>query len=352
MDERLVEDDEAEPEPLEQLVPPLKHDGRRAPHDDALHALPQQQLLKHEAGLDGLPEPDVVGDEEVHAGERERLPERLELVALGDNPGAQRRLKQRRIRRCDAPPAERVKVGSERPRIVRLEVRLQHRAPRGDDARVCLGVPDDVEPLSLGVVVDAGELDDGGGARRLLDVLHEVGPLANADEAASGELGGGGDHGGGRICARADPRKRRARQARSGRAMPWPYRRMKAALSPTSTSTPILFVDDSALARVAVKRRLVALGLEVVIFGSAAEAAGAHGAAFSAALLDIDLGDGFGPDLAARLREGAPGLPIAFFTAGGPAEVLEAAARIGPVFSKTSELDDAVRWILEASGRG
>jgi hypothetical protein len=38
--------------------------------------------------------------------------------------------------------------------------------------------------------------------------LNEVGPLTNADEAASGELGSGGDHGGGRICARRDPRKR------------------------------------------------------------------------------------------------------------------------------------------------
>jgi two-component system, chemotaxis family, sensor kinase CheA len=122
---------------------------------------------------------------------------------------------------------------------------------------------------------------------------------------------------------------------------------MKAALSPR----PILFVDDSAVARVAVKRRLVALGLEVVIFGSAAEASGADGGAFSAALLDIELGDGYGPDLAARLREGAPGLPIAFLTAGGPAEILAAAALLGPVFSKTSELDDAVRWIDEAARR-
>ena len=126
---------------------------------------------------------------------------------------------------------------------------------------------------------------------------------------------------------------------------------MKAALSPDSNSTPraILFVDDSALARVAVTRRLEAVGLSVVTLASAAEAAGVDGAAFSAALLDLELGDGFGTDVAARLREGAPGLPIAFFTAGGPAEILEAAARIGPVFSKASELDDAVRWIVEAS---
>jgi DNA-binding NtrC family response regulator len=129
---------------------------------------------------------------------------------------------------------------------------------------------------------------------------------------------------------------------------------MKAALSQSSKlkSNPVLFVDDSAVARLALQRRLVALGLEVVTFGSAAEASGANGATFAAALLDIELGDGYGPDLAARLREGAPGLPIAFLTAGGPAEVLEAAARLGPVFSKASELDDAVRWIAAAAARG
>jgi CheY-like chemotaxis protein len=125
---------------------------------------------------------------------------------------------------------------------------------------------------------------------------------------------------------------------------------MKPALSPTSR--PILFVDDSAVARVAVKRRLVALGLDVVTFASAAEASAAHGGEFAAALLDIELGDGYGPDLGARLREGAPALPIAFLTAGGPAEILAAAALLGPVFSKTSELDDAVRWLVEAAARG
>ena len=130
--------------------------------------------------------------------------------------------------------------------------------------------------------------------------------------------------------------------------------------NPNSNSRPVLFVDDSALARVAVTRRLVALGIEIkieieieiVTLSSAAEAASADGAAFSAALLDIELGDGFGTDVARRLREAAPGLPIAFFTAGGPAEILEAAEQIGPVFSKASELDDAVRWLIEATGRG
>jgi CheY-like chemotaxis protein len=119
---------------------------------------------------------------------------------------------------------------------------------------------------------------------------------------------------------------------------------------PTLKRSPILFVDDSAVARLAVKRRLVDSGLEVVTFASAAEASAISGGDFAAALLDIELGDGFGPDLAARLREGAPGLPIAFLTAGGPPQMLEAAALLGPVFSKDSQVEDAVRWIVEAAG--
>lgn len=119
----------------------------------------------------------------------------------------------------------------------------------------------------------------------------------------------------------------------------------------TVKRSPTLFVDDSAVVRFAVKRRLVEGGLEVVTFASATEAAAIRGSDFAAALLDIELGDGFGPDVAARLREGAPELPIAFLTAGGPAPVLDAAARLGPVFSKTTEVEDAVRWIVEAAGR-
>jgi DNA-binding response OmpR family regulator len=121
-------------------------------------------------------------------------------------------------------------------------------------------------------------------------------------------------------------------------------------MQPAVTSLPILFVDDSAVARLAVKRSFASRGLAVVIFASFAEASAARGEELAAALLDIELGDGFGTDLAVRLREGAPHLPIAFLTAGGPPEILAEAARLGPVFSKASEVEEAVRWVAEASG--
>ena len=65
-----------------------------------------------------------------------------------------------------------------------------------------------------------------------------------------------------------------------------------------------------------------------------------------AALLDLDLGDGSGIDLAHFLRKAAPGLPIAFFTSGGDADAIARAKRLGPVFAKPGELDAAVAWAL------
>lgn len=111
----------------------------------------------------------------------------------------------------------------------------------------------------------------------------------------------------------------------------------------------ILFVDDSAFARVATARLLGSRGLAVTTLSSQAEATAIDPAAFSAALLDIELGDGFGTEVAERLRRHSPGLPIAFLTGGGPPPVLDVAARIGPVFSKVSGVEEAVSWVVEAA---
>lgn len=65
-----------------------------------------------------------------------------------------------------------------------------------------------------------------------------------------------------------------------------------------------------------------------------------------AALLDLDLGDGSGIDLAHFLRQASPALPIAFFTAGSDADAISRAKLLGPVFSKPEQLDAAVAWAL------
>jgi two-component system, response regulator RegA len=114
-------------------------------------------------------------------------------------------------------------------------------------------------------------------------------------------------------------------------------------------SPSILLVDDSALARAATTRLLWARGLTVTALSSHAEATAIDPSAFSAALLDIELGDGFGTEVAERLRQRSPELPIAFLTGGGALPVLDVAHRFGPVFSKTSGVEEAISWIAEAA---
>ena len=61
---------------------PLFQHGRRRRHHDALHLAAQQQFAGDEGGFDGLAKAGVVGDEEVHAGQQERLAQRLHLVGV------------------------------------------------------------------------------------------------------------------------------------------------------------------------------------------------------------------------------------------------------------------------------
>jgi len=105
----------------------------------------------------------------------------------------------------------------------------------------------------------------------------------------------------------------------------------------------ILFVDDSSVARVSAARRFEERGLPVTSVGwlEAERLSPGH---FAAALLGL-LPDGSGIDLAARLRLGAPSLPIAFVAGEVAASQLEAARAYGPVFEKTA-VDDAVTWIV------
>jgi CheY-like chemotaxis protein len=112
----------------------------------------------------------------------------------------------------------------------------------------------------------------------------------------------------------------------------------------------ILVADDSPVARAAVSRRLRGSGREVVEADSAHAASGIDGTTLGCALLDLDLGDGWGPDVADALRTAHAGLPVAFFTsAADETAALVRARTLGPVFSKPSDLERAVAWVLAAS---
>ena len=113
----------------------------------------------------------------------------------------------------------------------------------------------------------------------------------------------------------------------------------------------VLVADDSALARLAVARRVRAAGHEVVERDSARAASTVDPETLDCALLDFDLGDGFGVDVAARFRAQDGALPIAFFTSEQKGEVAPRAAAFGPVFAKPDELDAALDWIERSSRR-
>jgi CheY-like chemotaxis protein len=116
-------------------------------------------------------------------------------------------------------------------------------------------------------------------------------------------------------------------------------------------SQRVLIADDSAVARVTVARRVRAAGFEVVERDSVASASTVDASTIACALLDFDLGDGFGVDVAARLRSVERELPIAFFTSTSQAEVVEQTSAFGPVFTKPDELDAAIDWV-ERHSRG
>ena len=180
----LVQDLEDHPEPGLELVLPLQEHRRRAGDDDVLGLLAEQQLAGDEPRLDRLAEPDVVGDEEVHAGQPQRLAQGLELIGVDADAGAEGRLEEAGVGRGDAVPLERVQVGREEPR--RVEPPRGDRLPGlgGDDLRVDLLLPEHLERLALGVVVEARQAHE----RRVVpgargdDLLDEVLPLTDADD--------------------------------------------------------------------------------------------------------------------------------------------------------------------------
>jgi CheY-like chemotaxis protein len=72
---------------------------------------------------------------------------------------------------------------------------------------------------------------------------------------------------------------------------------------------------------------------------------------FACALLDLDLGDGDGVDVAEVLRIHQPDLPVAFFSGGASAAVIERALALGPIFRKPDDLTDALEWVVKHAVR-
>lgn len=110
----------------------------------------------------------------------------------------------------------------------------------------------------------------------------------------------------------------------------------------------LLLVDDSALVRRMVRARLHGAGdqaLSIVEAASVQEAGDVGGRDCDAALLDLELGDGTGVDVARAVLRGAPRCRIAFFTTAFAGPLAEEARALGPVFAKPHELTSAVAWL-------
>jgi two-component system response regulator RegA len=114
-----------------------------------------------------------------------------------------------------------------------------------------------------------------------------------------------------------------------------------------TTPLPALVADDTAVARLAVVRALKARGIAAVEAASAAAGKVFDPNAIACALLDLDLGDGTGVEVARALLATRPDLPIAFFSAGAEAHVLAEANALGRVFHKPDELALAIAWVAQ-----
>ena len=182
---RAVEDYEYEAEALLHLSLPLLQHGRGRRHHDRLCLLAKQQLTSNETGLDGFAEARVVGDEEIHARQAQRLAQRFHLVGVDLDAGSKRRLEEIRIGGGDAAPAQGVQEGAEV--AGRVETPGADGAPRFllQNAAVDLEIPIDLQGLPLGVVVGAREADArGGGWGGVFHTLHQPASRAHLDELA------------------------------------------------------------------------------------------------------------------------------------------------------------------------
>lgn len=124
-------------------------------------------------------------------------------------------------------------------------------------------------------------------------------------------------------------------------------RQSEIRVSWSAMPLPVLVADDSPAARFVVVRDVRARGLDVVEEESVAGASGVDPSGIACALLDLELEDGTGTDIATSLRERRSDLPIAFFSSAETGDLLERARRMGPVFAKPDQLGLAVAWVVE-----
>jgi DNA-binding response OmpR family regulator len=110
----------------------------------------------------------------------------------------------------------------------------------------------------------------------------------------------------------------------------------------------VLLVDDSPVVRRVLTRRLVAEGFDVRAEPSATAARAVDLATVVCAIIDIELPDGSGSELAGEMLARRASLPVAFYTAGASDAVMGRARAHGPVFAKP-DVEGLVAWTATVS---
>ena len=163
-DALAIDDVERQTELAFELVLPLHRHCRRRCDDDEVDAAPQQQLAGDEPGLDRLAEADVVGNQEIDAGQSQRLAKRQQLIGIKPMPARKGAWSRSR----SAAVAERQRIA--RKCAARTSGLSGRAAPDtrpsvlSEDGGADFGIPQDFDLLALRVVGNAGE-PDGGEAR-------------------------------------------------------------------------------------------------------------------------------------------------------------------------------------------
>jgi DNA-binding NtrC family response regulator len=106
----------------------------------------------------------------------------------------------------------------------------------------------------------------------------------------------------------------------------------------------VLVVDDSPLIRRTLATRFSTAGFDVREASSVNTARAVACDGIGCAVIDLQLGDGDGTDLATALLARRPGLAIAFFTGGGAPALVESARCRGPVFLKP-DVEALLAWV-------
>jgi CheY-like chemotaxis protein len=110
----------------------------------------------------------------------------------------------------------------------------------------------------------------------------------------------------------------------------------------------VLLVDDSPVVRHVLAPRLASEGFLVREAAAAADVHDSDASLLACAIIDLELDDRDGTDVAAALLARRRSLPVAFFTASGDSLLRERAQAHGPVFDKPN-VEAIVAWAKQAA---